>query len=228
MPVRILKYSTAIIEIAMQDMNNINQHTRMPSVIPIVIYTGKKKWDVEQKLQDTQEQIYPFNKIALGQYNLIDVNTLDNNMLLKDDLFISKMFLLEKSRNKEQLLDNLEKIIEVEEKEKNLNFLKKLIQLIFSEKLEEKEIQEILEKIKEKGEGKMFLDILEREEKKMYRKGLKEGIGQGISQGIAEGINQGMEKVIIQMLKNNFTDQMIIKITNITKQRLEDIKKKCG
>ena len=179
MPLRILKYSTAIIEMAIKEMYNINKNTIMPNVVPIVIYTGNKKWDVEQNLKNSQEQIYPFNKIALGQYNLIDVNTLDNDMLLKDNLFISKMFLLEKSKDKEQLLDNLEKIIEVEEKEKNLEFLRKLINLIFSEKLEEKEIQEILEKIKKKGEGKMFLDILEREEKKMYRKGLKEGIDKG-------------------------------------------------
>ena len=41
MPVRILKYSTAIIEMAIKEMYNINKNTIMPNVVPIVIYTGQ-------------------------------------------------------------------------------------------------------------------------------------------------------------------------------------------
>lgn len=98
MPYRILEYEVAIIRSSI-DFNKIkNKGYRIPLVIPIVLYTGNKKWNAKKYMMECQEE---FNgiKISLGNYNLIDINDFTEKELLNDKTFISKIMLIERGKN---------------------------------------------------------------------------------------------------------------------------------
>ena len=104
MPFRILEYEVAIMKSAI-DMNKIKtKNYKLPLVISIVLYTGNRKWNAAEYLQKSQETLRNI-KEDVGKYNLIDVNNLTEKELLEDDTFITKMLLIEKSKNTEETVE---------------------------------------------------------------------------------------------------------------------------
>ena len=61
-------------------------------------------------IEENQEKIEGIEN-GLGNYNLIDINELTEKELLEDNSFISKMMLIEKSKNTENIVEILEKIV---------------------------------------------------------------------------------------------------------------------
>jgi len=57
MPKRILDYELEIIREATRGKRMTKNNHKLPTVIPIVIYTGDKQWDVENYIKDCQETI---------------------------------------------------------------------------------------------------------------------------------------------------------------------------
>ena len=51
MPYRILEYETEIMKSAIDIRKVKNKEYKLPLVIPIVLYTGKKKWDAKRYLE---------------------------------------------------------------------------------------------------------------------------------------------------------------------------------
>lgn len=56
------------------------------------------------------------------------------------------------------------------------------------------------------------------------QRGMEEGMQQGIQRGIQQGIQQGKRKVIRNMLAQNMSDDDIIKLTECTREELDQIK----
>ena len=73
---------------------------------------------------------------------------------------------------------------------------------------------------------KLYIELLDDK----YEKGMKAGESQGRKIGKVEGIKKGEAKGIIQvakeMVKNKMKDSDILKVTHISKQELEELKKK--
>ena len=60
--------------------------------------------------------------------------------LLEDDTFITKMLLIEKSKNTEETVETLEKVIE-RTKEEDKDILIRIIKIVFKEKLGDDEVE---------------------------------------------------------------------------------------
>ena len=110
MPYRILEYEIEIMKSAIDIKKVKNKEYKLPLVIPIVLYTGKKKWDAKRYLEESQEKLDGV-KIKAGNYNLVDINDFTKEELLQEKTLISKMMLLEKSESTEESIEMLEKII---------------------------------------------------------------------------------------------------------------------
>ena len=74
MPKRILEYEMAIIREATNGINLTKENHKLPRVIPIIIYTGDKKWDVEKYMGDCQEILKELNTVDFGEYYVVDAN----------------------------------------------------------------------------------------------------------------------------------------------------------
>lgn len=109
MPYRVKEYSLEIIKSAIDIEKIKTKQYQMPKVIPIILYTGRKKWDVKTYLDEIEDE--RFKKIDLLKYNLIDINDYTEEKLINSKNFLDKVFLIEKAKETEEIVKMLEKII---------------------------------------------------------------------------------------------------------------------
>ena len=223
MPIRLLEYSAAIIESAIED----TKYKPKPRVIPIVLYTGKIKWKIENETIEKQ-QFFKEVKLIDGEFNLIDINDFNKKELLEDDIFITKMMLVEKCKDEIEMVQALEKI-ENKIKEEDKSTFRRIVKEIWSLRIGTENANKILEKIEE-GSGNMMavMEMLLAENEKYINIGRQEGMQKGRLEGRQEGRLEGgkqkIKEIVQKMLAENFTKEMIMKITGLKKEEIEEIK----
>lgn len=74
MPYRILKYELEIIESVLIDKNYENKKYKYPIIIPIVLYTGNKKWNAKLDLRKVQLKWKNYGGQEFSRYNILDIN----------------------------------------------------------------------------------------------------------------------------------------------------------
>lgn len=216
MPYRLLDYSNGIMRSASEDK-------KRPSVIPIVLYTGKTKWKIENETIEKQ-QFFKEVKLIDGEFNLIDINDFSKKELLEDDIFITKMMLVEKCKDEIEMVQALEKI-ENKIKEEDKSTFRRIVKEIWSLRIGTENANKILKKIEE-GSGNMMavMEMLLAENEKYINIGRQEGRQEGRLEGRLEGGKQKIKEIVQKMLAENFTKEMIMKITGLKKEEIEEIK----
>ena len=109
MPVRILEYEIAIIKSAIDYKKFGQKDYKIPKVISIVLYTGKRKWNAKNYINEIQERFEEFEESEFSKYNVIDINNIPEERLLKEYNYLSKIMLLEKYKGND-LSEYLNKI----------------------------------------------------------------------------------------------------------------------
>ena len=211
MPYRILEYEMAIMRSALEIQKIKNKEYKLPLVIPIVLYTGKQKWDAKKYLEESQEELEGI-KIKAGNYNLVDINDYTKEELLQGKTLTSKMMLIEKSESTEETIEMLEKIIpNIKQEDKKL--LKRIISILFGEKIGEEKTKELIEKI-DGGEEKMLAVVeMIRNENQMY-----------IDIGRKEGKKQNSIEIAQKLLKIKMPISQISKVTELTEKEILNLK----
>lgn len=182
------------------DLNKVRtKGYKIPVVIPIVLYTGREKWNAEifiNKIEDER-----FKNIDFLKYNLIDINNYNNEDFLKSDSFIEKIMLIEKSKGWEELVNNLDKIILSLNNKQDKKFLISIIDLTLREKIGDTKANNLIKRLK--GEDDNMLAVLEmiREENKML-----------IEQGKKEGKIENNKEIAKKMLNEKMPIKLISKI----------------
>ena len=224
MPYRILKYELNIIESVLIDIKYINKKYEYPLVIPIVLYTGKEKWNANLDLKSTQYKWEKYKIQELSKYNILDINEISNKELLEETSIISKIMLIEKSKSKEELSKNLNKIyIEIKKNKamytkREKQFLEKAVGILALNLIEEKKLKKFLKNINLGDDGTMLavIDMIN-EEKKLRKMELEKKW----NDGKAEGRLQAKIDDIKNMLKEKLPIELISKITGLTKEEIE-------
>ena len=216
MPLRILEYETQIMESAIDKKKLGQKGYKLPIVISIVLYSGRRKWNAKTYIREVQEKLKGYKELELARYNIVDVNDYSEEELLKEKTFISKAMLIEKIRYTENLTEYLEKIIKEMKKNKvytdsQKELLITIIDMVLSKKIGKDETKEMIKNIKG-GEDKDMLAVLEmiEEENKML---------------IAKGERMANRKNARKMLKEGISIDVISRITELTKEQIEKLKK---
>ena len=148
--------------------------------------------------------------------------------------------LIEKSKTEKDLIEKINKVIRKKYTKEERILLEKIIYYIFSSKLRKKELEKIIEKLQGRKENSDMVaeEILKKSWNREYKRGKIEGKEEGRILGIQEGkllgkksgIEIGEEnakkQLIIKMIKNNIDEDLIIKISGITKKKMKEIKEK--
>lgn len=214
MPYRILKYSIEIMDSAIDVKQMGKKDYKYPCVYPIVIYTGTIKWKVKNQFEQKQTYLYPTDETEFTQYTLVDVNEVSEQVLLKDNSLLSKIFLIERTKTKKETLDAIKKVTQTNLKEEDRKFLNNVIRYIFMEQLGTGQANELLENLEDKEELNMrWVDRLANGFKEEYEKGLKTGVKQGIIETAKKLIQRNMEIKEIQ------------DITGLSKEEIEKLVK---
>ena len=219
------KMSERITEYSVELMRDINKNNKSQIgnsaiIVPIVLYTGNRKWNKFE--EDKQLYKFEFKVFEYTKFNLIDINDYTKEELIKEDTGMSKALLFEKTNSKEELKEAMNEILQKEltkeEKEYIVMILKYSNKVI---KFIPKERKNYIEKLEERGNEEMkfgiyFSEWLEDEK----REGEKIGEKRGEKLGMAKAIKQ----MVKEMIKNNINDEQIMRITKIDKKELEKLK----
>lgn len=216
MPLRIAEYVSVIMKSAIDKKKLGQKGYKYPAVIPIVIYTGRKKWKAKNYIKDIQEELEGYEGLEFAKYNVVDINDYTEEELLKEESFLSKVMLIEKARHSNSLTDNLEKIVQEINAKKNVytkdqkDLLITIIELVLKSKLDEEEREKLIKNLKE-GKGKMLavLEMLEEENKSFFRKGKR------------EGKKEAKLEYARKMLEKGIDIETIIEITGVSKEKIE-------
>lgn len=245
MPERILEYC---IELIRSVRKQSFKEELYPIICPIVLYTGKKKWDAPRSIQEKQESYYGFEPLNYPKYNLISLQEFTKKELIKAHTALSKAMLFEKIKTKEEMKQTLEKLRQKKLNKKEKQILEKILN--YSNDVREKIGRLEIAKYKQifkKGENnsmkdyeRFLIEIIDEQIAKYEaaeragkeageRKGIKEGIKEGKREGKREGekIGQkkGIKKVVHQMIKMKLKEEIILEATQINEKELKQIKK---
>lgn len=103
MPHRILEYCMELMK-EVKKNQNLKDATN-PLIVPIVIYTGMKKWTVSDNFSDTQKVEERYKKYAINlKYKLIDINKYSKEELTNKNTKMTSMMLLETYKNDKETI----------------------------------------------------------------------------------------------------------------------------
>ena len=225
MAVRMIEYSLEIIRSAL-DLMKKEKREEFPTVIPIVLYTGKGKWKIPQSLEDVQVKLADINLPSIGSYKLIDINTYSDDDLIKAKGALPKVLLMEKSTK------NINKVKEIMNKMEKAKLTKEeteMLSVYITNVVREKDnrlADELLEKINKEREeenmgdfGQVLVDYIHESVAKGERKRRKKTEKKD---GKIEGAKATRIEVITRMLKDNLKIELIKKYVNATDKDIEE------
>lgn len=205
MPYRIIRYQIAIMTSALDRRKANNSSYKFPSIYAFVIYTGDKKWDVEEYIEKRVDGRPGVEKAIFRRYRTIDVNKYTEEELIEAKNVLSKLLLLEKVKKYKGVEEKFNKILEEkildEEQEQKLT---KILRSLFNIKIEKE---------------------IEKEEESMH---FVEVVNEYIEELVAkekEKAKKEKENAILKMIKNNINDNKIMEILNIDSNYLNKVKK---
>ena len=222
MPYRITEYMMLILNETMDKTKSKRKNYKYPLICPIVLYTGEQEWKDIKLLEDVQEKLEGLKRRTFTEYNLIDMSKFTKEELLENEGLLSKMVLLEKSKTEKEIAENLEKILSQKMSEEEKELLKRIISKIFLKNINRKTAEKIMKKLNSREEKGMALEeVLRKSREREFKRGISEGEKLGIKKGRKEEKN----KIIMEMIRNQVGDSVIMKIVDINEAELEKIKK---
>lgn len=216
MPYRIENYSMLIINRAVEKEKMRQKGYLYPKVIPIVLYTGENKWKSSLSFSEVQEKLDGYEEKDKS-YTIVDINNYTEEELLKDDLTISKVLMIEKSRTGDNFITNIEKVIERTNKDK-LYVIEKIINLILRKELGNEKTDILLEKFKSEKEEIDMLLVAER-----LKKDREKEMKRCKMEGRKEGIEKGIQVTAKKMLEEGLEIDLIHKITGLNKEKIQKL-----
>jgi len=215
MPRRLLEYCVELMREVKQNKNIVEN----PLIIPIVIYTGDRKWNVPTIFSDTQKCNYKNKIYAINNlYKLIDKNKYSIQDLKRINSKMSKMLLLEKCKYNKELVEMIKYFATNARTEDEKKWVNDIVYYVFNKMLKEMQKEEIVKIIKKK-EGNVMDDLIERIKENEKRKEKKI-----LEKGMEKGMEKGKIETAKRMLKENVSIDSILKFTGLTRKEILKIK----
>ena len=193
----------------------------LPIIIPLVIYHGKDNWNIETTLGEMINGYEELPKdikkyVPNYEYLLYDISRYTDEEIkgeaqLRIILNIFRDVFTKDSRGlQESILEAVEYLVELEDKQSGIEYFETLMRYIFSARanLTETDVKEIIKKIETTyPEGSEVVMTL-------------------AEKFMEEGVMKGLEKVVRKSIIKGLTTEDIIEITGLKKEEIEDIRKK--
>ena len=219
MPYRILNYCIDIMQ-EWSRTKKIGRETRYPIIVPIIIYTGDEKWKIPKNFKEKQIGDYVFENYKINlEYNLIEINKMSTKFLLERRSMFGYGMIIEKSKDKLELKENLEIIVRNIKNKKQLEEIRNIILYLLNDSLEEGSIQELL--------GKIDIKIKEGDDgmSSLYERLVNENI-QMIRKAKTKGKRETSLKIAKKLMLKNTDEKTILEVTEISPKDLEKLKQK--
>ena len=235
MPYRVRKYKTALMDSAINKKEMKKANYKLPRIIAIVLYTGKQEWK-NKKLEDMQEPL-KWYKEDYDEFILVDVNSFKKEKILEGNLIITKVMLLEREENLENVIKDIEIIMDKEKIKQDIQYkelLKVFIEYTFiNEKYKaiRKYIETMINKIfNEEGDDEtmshvtqLFDEAFDKAEKRGEKRGEIRGEERGKIIGEKRGKKRGKQEVAKAMKADKVSYEIISKFTGLKLEEIEEL-----
>ena len=210
MPYRIQRYKMLLLDEIINKKEMKKAGYEFPRVIAIVLYTGNKKWNI-QNIDDLQAPLEGYKKIK-PPYILVDINKFSKRELLEDDLMITKAMLIEKEKSVEGILNSLEQI----RKKILANPNKRQMQLFMTI------VRYILLSIDDEETKTLLQAEMKGVEEDMLHATMV--LNEAFEKREKKGRMAGIKEIAKKLLKQNMKIETISEITGLTIEEIEKLK----
>ena len=221
MPYRVRKYKTALMDSAINKKEMKKANYKFPRIIAIVLYTGKQKWE-NLKLEDMQEPL-EWYKEEDNEFILVDVNNFKKEETLEGNLIITKVMLLEREENLEDVIKDLEIIMDKEKIKQDIQYkelLKVFIEYTFiNEKYKtiRKYIEALINKIfDEKGDDEPMSHVTQ-----LFDEAFDKAERRGEKRGEKKGETKKQKEIAKAMKADKVSYEIISKFTGLKLEEIE-------
>ena len=229
MSLRMLRYITEFYEYLVKS----HKVKKLPSVFPLLLYNGDKKWTAPVDLCTLIDGNIPVEYIPAFKYYKIAENEFSKETLKQIENVVSALFYVENSIP-ETLLKEIDIVFEMikDERPDEMQVFLNWMRVIFNDTHEE-----IYHEIKHVEEIRtMFATKLEKYGEKLkkeamqegVKKGMQKGIQKGKQEGVKAGLQEGMHRKAIQtaraLLAKNMNIQEISEITGLSVEEIKSLK----
>ena len=225
MPYRVRKYKTALMDSAINKKEMKKASYKLPRIIAIVLYTGKQKWE-NLKLEDMQEPL-KWYKEDYDEFILIDVNSFKKEEILEGNLIITKVMLLEREENLEDVIKDIEIIMDKEKIKQDIQYkelLKIFIEYTFiNEKYKaiRKYIETLINKIFDEEGDDVEMSHVTQIFDEAFDKAEKRGEKRGEIRGERKGETKKQKEIAKAMKENKLSYKIISQCTGLKLEEIE-------
>jgi len=212
MPERMTKYCIEL----RRDIRKSNEKWIEPDICPIVLYTGRRRWDVPNKKEVRRR--FGMEIFQCAKYNFVDINNEIEEKLVKEDTGMSKALLFEKINSKEELKETMTEILKKDLTKEEKEYIAMILK--YSNKVKKfipKERKEYIEKLEERGNEEMKFGIY-------FSEWLEDEKREGRAEGEKLGITKAIKQIVKEMLQKQMSDKDIMDITKIDERELQKLK----
>ena len=213
MPFRIFEYVGEIMrKESILQKTYLNEKRIYPIVVPIVIYTGYKTWNVTTNFSKKQYQIENYEEYLIDlKYNLISIQDYTFKELLEKRTMLANIMIIEKCNNlnKDETQEQINNIIKTINNEKDREKFAKIIDYIITPIIGKQKTNELLDKLYGKGESGMSPFT-----KSLFDLEIK---------GRKEGKKESLLSITKKMIEKKMKIKDIEEITGLTKKEIEKI-----
>ena len=212
MPERMTKYCIEL----RRDIRKSNEKWIEPDICPIVLYTGRRRWDVPNKKEVRRR--FGMEIFQCAKYNFVDINHEIEENLVKEETGMSKALLFEKINSKEELKEAMNEILKKDLTKEEKEYIAMILK--YSNKVKKfipKERKEYIEKLEERGNEEMKFGIY-------FSEWLEDEKREGRAEGEKLGITKAIKQIVKEMLQKQMSDKDIMDITKIDERELQKLK----
>lgn len=188
---------------------------KLPSVFPIVLYTGKDPFNCAVSLEELIDKPYKrlMKYVPRFEYYKIAINEINEGKygeLIGLENIVAACFNLVKAEKKEKTLEAFERLVEISKEHRD--YLIRAIEMWLRQFFKRKGIE--VGEISLSGGRTMIEDVIDQ----IY----EEGIVKGKQEGILEGVEKGKLDMAKKLLKKGFS---IEELADIAEVQVEELKK---
>ena len=229
MPYRITNYIQAITNHVVDKKLMRNKDYKYPEVTAIVIYTGKEKWNVSLRFNNIKVSWLDYED-KKEDYRVVDINDYGKEELMKEKSVLSKAMIMEKSRSKEESIENAEAVIRNLQKSKEPladHFIEVILKYMLESGIREEVVKRIENLNNEKGEDSHMMNFVREimeENEALERKGYEKGK----AEGKAEGKVAKEKSIVKRLIARKMSIKDIASIVGISEKKVNEIKEQVG
>ncbi|RKX75381.1 MAG: hypothetical protein DRP49_04715 [Spirochaetes bacterium] len=203
MPARMLNYIMMFYDMILRSSRKGN----LPAVLPLLLYSGEKDWNVPLKLERLIDPYLPEKYIPHFEYYPIIIKDYSDETLFQINNLVSAIMVVENSHEDGNYQELVSRVTECLKKEHGGDI--RIFTNWFKQLINKKEPEVMVDDIFGLGDSShMFAETAERLVKRWREEGIEQGIEQGIKQGIEQGIEQGELKekheILIRLMELKF------------------------